>query len=161
MKKLGLFYIIILSIILTIFSFNAKAQHSNVVSEYQYKQEFNKTLEEVRAYFKEVTGRDTTTQISNINNFPATSQIIAYCMPNTRDTPSFLAFNHTLLKTMPEDMFQIILHEFVHCEYRIGHIQVGGSFMNDSGNQGLSVEKVKKQFVLFHKWYMDNYEAMR
>jgi len=179
MKKLGIFYTIIFTIILITFSFNANAHNLSIKQEVHtdapmdtdpnnvsinmdlYMTEFDKQMEDVRAFFKEVTGKDVKTQVSNIENFPDTSGVVAYCMPTTRDTPAFLAFNHKLLSTMQDDIFQVILHEYVHCEYKIGHIQIGGSFMNDGGNPGLTKEQVKKQFVLFHKWYMDNYEAMR
>ena len=174
MSKLKIFYTILFLIILITFTLNAKAHNFEAVHNGDpqaeaivkeptalYMAEFDKQMAEVRLFFKEVTGQDTSTQVSDVRNFPNTSQVVAYCMPTTRDTPSFLAFNHKLLQTMPEDIFQVILHEFTHCEYGIGHLQIGGSFMNDGGNPSLPIEKVKKQFVIFHKFYMDNYKAMR
>ncbi len=169
MKKLGIFYTILFTLILITFSFNSNAVHNDdpttqvIVKDPTelYMAEFNKQMKAVRSFFKEVTGRDTRTQVSNIQNYPESSQVVAFCMPANRDTPSFLSFNHKLLQTMQDDIFQVILHEFTHCEYGIGHLQIGGSFMNDGGNPGLTIEQVKKQFVLFHKFYMDNYRAMR
>lgn len=150
---------ILLTVLLTLFTFNVNAQ-TEQQKNYKYNLKLSNSLKEVRAFYKEVTGTDITVQVVNIKEFPDSSQVVAFCQPGNEHIPDYVSFNQKLLSQMSDDLFfQVILHEFVHCEYKIGHLQMNNFFMNDGGAPSLTKEQVKAQFRLFHSWFKFNSEV--
>ena len=121
---------------------------------------FEETLEEVREFWKDEVGRLPVTPIketrSDIWKYRRDLQgVLAYCWtdPNNK----YITFNHDLINITAQGnmdlVFQVILHEYTHCEANIGHLQMGGHFMNDGGYPYLTKEEVKTQFTDFRHYY--------
>ena len=126
---------------------------------------FIQQLKEVKEFYKANVGFDIKTQIVKILEWDPNSSVVAYCRPSNGDFPKYVSFNHNLIKRIttnnPDMVFQIILHEFVHCEGGIGHIQMQGHFMNDGGNPALSKEETKKQFINYLEYYRLFYSNLK
>ena len=126
---------------------------------------FNNMLKQVREFYKAVVGFDVKTQVVEILIWDPNSSILAYCRPSNGDYPKYLAFNHNLIKQVTRDnldmVFQVILHEYTHCEGGIAHIQMQGHFMNDGGNPDLSIAETKVQFIDFLQYYRKFYKTLK
>ena len=123
---------------------------------------FQAEYKEVHQFYLETVGGKITTQTVEILDWDKNSSVLAYCRPSYDNLyPKYITFNHKLINELygnnPDVMFQIILHEYVHCEGGIGHIQMPNHFMNDGGNNKLTKAETKKQFVDFLEYYRKFY----
>ena len=117
---------------------------------------FDKIQLEVKELFKEVTGQSIRTQTVDIGIWDPYSSIVAYCRPGDGNYPTYITFNHFLLnKFNPEVQFQVVLHEYIHCEFRIGHLQIANHFMNDGGNPALTKAQTIEQFKKLKDFMFD------
>lgn len=157
MKKLSLMlvpFILFGGIILSTFN---KPQVNEVKT-------FGESIEEVQNFFEDVVGRPVNTPIISTLNWhtdPRLSNILAYCwlQPGNK----YITFNYGLIQQVVKEtgnsdlIFQVILHEYTHCEANMGHVQMYGHFMNDGGAPWLNKKDVKNQFKQFVKYYFKFY----
>jgi hypothetical protein len=129
------------------------------IKDKKYNNNFEGTLTEVKDYWKEVIGKEPNTPIMPTSNWSAYPNTLAFCWSSPDN--KFISFNHLLIneyaKDYPEVIFQIILHEYVHCEANIGHVEMFGHFMNNGGAPWLNKDKVKDQFKDYIKYYKKFY----
>jgi hypothetical protein len=129
------------------------------IKDKKYNNNFEGTLTEVKDYWKEVIGKEPNTPIVPTSNWSAYPNTLAFCWSSPDN--KFISFNHLLIneyaKDYPEVIFQIILHEYVHCEANIGHVEMFGHFMNNGGAPWLNKDQVKDQFKDYIKYYKKFY----
>ena len=129
------------------------------IKEKEYTNNFNGTLLEVRDFWEETTGKKPKTPIKPTLNWKPFPNTLAFCW--TQPGNEYISFNYQLInkyaKEYPDVIFQVILHEYTHCEAGIGHIEMFGHFMNDGGAPWLTKSKVKKQFKDYIKYYRSFY----
>lgn len=133
--------------------------------EKQYTNDFAGSLEESTDYWLDVIGKEPTTPIRDIGNRWKTDyslrNVLAYCMLRPQD--KYITFNHDLINQMVNEtgnadlVFQVIMHEYTHCEAQIGHLQMYGHFMNDGGAPWLDKNEVKDQFKDYVDYYRNFY----
>ena len=126
---------------------------------------FDAVLSEVQTFYNKEVGYPVRTPIKEFDydvwGMEQSNAILAYCYldPNNK----YIAFNHPVIERAlergnnPDFVFQIIMHEYVHCEGNVGHIEMFGHFMNDGGYPALSKEEVKDQFKDYLKYYRNFY----
>ena len=121
---------------------------------------FEETLTEVQQFWKSQVGVVPRTPIketrSDIWKYRRDLQgVLAYCW--TEQGNEYITFNHDLINLYADGnmdfVFQVIIHEYTHCEAHIGHIEMGGHYMNNGGYPPLTKEEVKDQFKDFRKYY--------
>ena len=129
------------------------------IKDKKYNNNFEGTLTEVKDYWKEVIGKEPITPIKPTSNWRAYPNTLAFCW--TQPGNKYISFNYQLInkyaKEYPEVVFQIILHEYTHCEANIGHVEMFGHFMNNGGAPWLNKDQVKDQFESYVKYYKDFY----
>jgi hypothetical protein len=132
------------------------------IKDKKYNNNFEGTLSEVKDYWKEVIGKEPNTPIMSTSNWNAYPNTLAFCW--TQPGNKFISFNHNLIneyaKEYPEVIFQIILHEYTHCEANIGHVEMFGHFMNNGGAPWLNKDQVKEQFKDYVKYYKKFYNKL-
>ena len=101
-------------------------------------QTFEEIHQEVKDFFKSQVGESVKTPIKDTFDWKYNSSlkgVLAYCYLAPNNT--FITFNYDLIKETSKGnmdfVYQVILHEYVHCEGRVGHMQMWGHFMNDGG----------------------------
>ena len=128
---------------------------------------FKEKLVEVQDFFEEAVGEKVSTPVKETYEWFSDyrlKNVLAYCWLEKNN--KFITFNHSLIakfekKVNNKDiLFQIILHEYTHCEGAIGHIEMYGHFMNDGGSPWLSKNQVKDQFKHYLKYYRQFYKNL-
>lgn len=129
------------------------------IKEKEYKNNFEGTLTEVKDYWKDVTGKEPNTPIRPTLDWRPYPNTLAFCWMQPGN--KYISFNYALInkyaKEYPDVIFQVILHEYAHCEASIGHIEMFGHFMNDGGAPWLNKDQVKDQFKDYVKYYKKFY----
>lgn len=130
---------------------------------------FENILSDAQSFYKNQVGNLPNTPIRDIGSEwylnPGLKHVLAYCMLTPGD--KYITFNHGLINQMVKEtgnkdlVFQVILHEYTHCEGHIGHIQMYGHYMNDGGSPWLYENEVKDQFKSFLKFYRKHYRTLR
>ena len=123
---------------------------------------FAEVLTEVKAFWEEETGNKVKTPIRPELNWERYEGVLAYCYQQPGN--KFLAFNYALIneygKGNMDFVFQVILHEYTHCEASIGHVEMYGHYMNNGGAPFLTKEQVKEQFIDYVKYYRTFYDKL-
>lgn len=133
------------------------------------QQTFEEILLDTQLWYKKQVGNLPNTPIRDIGDEwkwnTSLKNILAYCMLQSGN--KYITFNHDLINEMVREtgnkdlVFQVIIHEYTHCEGNIGHIQMYGHYMNDGGSPWLYQNEVKKQFKSFLKFYRKHYRTLR
>jgi hypothetical protein len=145
------FYLSFVSIILAVGLITAVIN----VKEKEYTDDFSGTLSEVRDFWLETTGKKPKTPIRPLLDWRPYPNVLAFCY--TQPGNKYISFNYQLInkyaKIYPNVIFQVILHEYSHCEADIGHIEMSGHFMDAGGAPWLTKNEVKGQFKDYIKYY--------
>lgn len=127
---------------------------------------FEEIHQEVKDFYKKEVGFDVRTPVRETYDWNFNQQlsgVLAYCWlaPDNK----FITFNHELIQQTAKGnmdfVFQVILHEYTHCEGNVGHIQMPGHFQNDGGNPELTKAQVKEQFKDFLTYYRKFYRKLQ
>ena len=120
-----------------------------------YTNDFQGTLLEVQDFWEDVTGNKVDTDIRPTFDWSIYPNVLAYCMMQPGN--KFISFNYSLINEYannnPAFAFQVILHEYTHCQGSIGHIEMYGHFMNDGGAPWLTKDSIKIQFQDYVDYY--------
>lgn len=132
------------------------------IKDKKYENNFQGSLSEVKDYWKQVIGKEPVTPIKPTLDWRSYPNTLAFCW--TQPGNKYISFNHSLIdqyaKEFPEVIFQIILHEYTHCEANIGHIEMYGHFMDNGGAPWISKDEVKEQFKDYVKYYKKFYNKL-
>ena len=123
---------------------------------------FIEVLSEVKTFWKNETGKDVTTPIKPELNWEKYPGTLAYCYQQYGN--KHISFNYNLInkhsKNNMDFVFQVILHEYTHCEGSVGHIEMFGHYMNNGGSPLLTKEQIKIQFIDYLKYYRTFYNKL-
>ena len=129
------------------------------IKEKEYTNNFQGSLLEVQYYWADVLGKKPITPIRPTLDWRPYPNVLAFCWNQPGN--KYISFNYALInqyaKEYPDVIFQVILHEYAHCEASIGHIEMFGHFMNDGGAPWLTVSQIKEQFKDYTKYYKKFY----
>ena len=153
---------LLISIPLSIFFFGIILSTLQPAKLVKKSENFNEVHIEVKKFFKEVIGFDVKTPTRPTLDWTVYPNVLAYCYQQPGN--KFISFNYSLINEVGqgnmEFVFQVILHEYTHCEASIGHIEMYGHFMNDGGAPFLTEKQVKEQFVDYVKYYRTFYDKL-
>lgn len=139
-----------------LFTFNIKKE---VIKE---PSNFQEVLIETKTFWEKEVGNKVRTPIRPTLDWSIYPNVLAYCYQQPGN--KFISFNYSLINEVGKGnmdfVFQVILHEYTHCEAGIGHIEMYGHFMNDGGAPFLNKEQVKEQFIDYVKYYRSFYNKL-
>ncbi len=148
-----------LSFVLFILLIGIATSTINSKKEKVYTNNFQGSLLEVQDFFKSIVGKKVKTPIRPTLDWSQHPNTLAYCWLQPGN--EFISFNYSLInkyaKGNSDFVFQVILHEYTHCEGGIGHIEMQGHYMNDGGNPALTKDQIKEQFKHYLKYYREFY----
>ena len=153
---------LLISIPLSIFFFGIILSTLQPAKLVKKPQNFNEVHTEVKKFFKEEVGFDVKTPTRPTLDWTIYPNVLAYCYQGQGN--KFISFNYSFINEVGqgnmEFVFQVILHEYTHCEASVGHIEMYGHFMNDGGAMFLKEKQVRVQFINFVKYYRSFYNEL-
>ena len=157
-------FVLVILLIGTSMSTAKKVATDPFIGPPTFIQVFEEQHQEVREFWKEQTGEypDTPIQDFVMGAAGPGEGVLAYCW--LEPGKEYIAWNYDLIESVAagnkDFLFQVAIHEYSHCQGRIGHIEMYGHFMNNGGHPELTKDEVKEQFIDYAKYYNEFYRKL-